>query len=264
MKIRFASAALFFGFSTLLHGAELQPLLTTPGKVLVSEDFAGKDIPKTFRTLESAASFSMVDGALQAESRAGQERSTHGVVMVSAHDLTVSFAVKFTKPGSLYIGVDGYKEEFKGNTHLVRFGLTPDHIVWDQHRGGPESKHEVGEANKAARAAKQSIPQPTKEQLADPHFFRIEELTSKPVQCPTDEWHQVMLEVSGNELVAQIDDAKLFATATEADSQKNRIGFGLTGRGIALIKNLRITENTRRSDWQEVKTKFAAGAEPKK
>ena len=100
----------------------------------------------------------MVEGALQAVSRAGQERSTHGVFMVKAHDLTIAFAVKFTAPGSLFIGVDGYKAEFNGNTHLVRFSLTPERIAWDQHRGGPESKHAVGEAMKAARAAKQPLP----------------------------------------------------------------------------------------------------------
>ena len=62
------------------------------------------ELPKTFRTLESAASFSIVEGALQAVSRAGQERSTHGVFMVKAHDLTMSFAVKFTALGGDVIG----------------------------------------------------------------------------------------------------------------------------------------------------------------
>lgn len=244
----------------MLHGAEPQPLITTTGKLLLDEDFSEKEIPKIFRVLESAASFSMVDGALQAESRAGQKRSTHGVVMVRAHDLTVMFDVKFTKPGSLFIGVDGYKEEFKGFTHLVRFSLTPERIAWDQHRGGPESKHAISDANRAARAAKQTITRATPEQLADPDFFRIEDLTSKPIHCAVDEWHRVLIEVNGNELVAQVDGEKLFATAAEADSQKNRVGFGLTGHGIALIKNLRINENTRRADWQQAKVAAATDA----
>lgn len=62
------------------RGAELPPLITTPGETLLAEDFTGAEIPKSFRTLESAASSSIVDGALQAVSRAGQARSTHGVV----------------------------------------------------------------------------------------------------------------------------------------------------------------------------------------
>jgi hypothetical protein len=65
------------------HGAELQPLRTMTGKTLLNEDFSGMEIPATFRTLESAKSFSIVEGALQAVSRAGQARSTHGVFMVN-------------------------------------------------------------------------------------------------------------------------------------------------------------------------------------
>jgi hypothetical protein len=178
--------------------------------------------------------------------------------MVKAHDLTVAFAMKFVAPGTLYLGVDGYKEQFKGNTHLVRFSLAPDRMAWDQHRGGPESKQAVGEAMKAARAAKQALPTPMAGQLADPSFFRIEELAARPVTFAVGEWHHVLLEISGNELVAQVDGQKLAATAAEADSMKNRIGFGLTGRGTVLLKDLRISESQRRADWQEVKAKLAA------
>lgn len=161
--------------------------------------------------------------------------------------------MKFTASGALYIGVDGYKESFKGNTHLVRFSLTPERIAWDQHRGGPEQKHATSEANRAARAAKQSLPPPTAAELADPDHFHIEALTSKKITCAVGEWHEVLLEVSGNELVAQMDGETLFATALEADSMKNRIGVGLTEHGTVLIDRVRISENTRRADWAEVK-----------
>jgi hypothetical protein len=245
------------------RGAEPQPLLTRPGKALVSEDFPGATIPATFRTLRSPDAFRLVDGALELVSRPGQQSATHGAFLVRAHDLTVAFSVKFEKAGTLYIGVDGYKEEFQGNTHLLRFALTPERIAWDEHRGGPESKRAVGAAAKAARAARQPIPKPTAEQLADPTFFRIEELAAMPIQCAVGEWHQVLLEVSGNELVAQVDGQTLIATATAADATKNRIGVGLTGRSTALIDNVRVWENSRRADWEQVKAKLAVGAEPK-
>lgn len=249
-------------FALNVRAAEPAPLLTTTGKTIVSEDFAGPEMPKTFHTLESAASFSLADGALQAIARAGQERSTHGAFPSIAHDLTVSFMVKFAAPAALYIGVDGYKEEFKGNTHLVRFSVTPEQIGWDQKRGGPDSKHAISEANRAARAAKQPILKATAEQLADPSFFRTESLTSKPVHAAIGEWHHVLLEVSGNDLVAQVDGDVLWATSTVADSKKSRIGVGVTGRGAVLIDNLRISENTRRADWEKVKARYAAPAAP--
>jgi hypothetical protein len=256
--------ATFLMLAAAARAAEPQPLMTTPGQTLVSEDFAGPAIPATFRTLRTPDSFRLVDGALELVSRPGQQSATHGAFMLRAHDLTVAFSVKFLKPGTLYIGVDGFKEEFQGNTHLVRFSLTPERIAWDQHRGGPESKRAVSEAVKAARAAKQPIPKPTAEQLADPTFFRIEELAAKPIACAVGDWHQVLIEVNGNDLVAQVDGQTLIATATVADTMKIRIGVGLTGRSTAVIDNVRVWENHRRADWEQVKARLAVSAEAKR
>jgi len=253
-------AGILLAVFSFVHGsaraADIPPLLTTTGKSLINEDFSGAALPATLRTLNSPDGFRAAAGALEIISQAGQERSTHGVIMVSGRDLTVAFSVKFTKPGALYIGIDGYKESFKGNTHLVRFSLTPERMAWDQKRGGPESKLAVGEAAKAARSAKQPIPQPTPEQLADPNFFRTEELAARNIRSPVGEYHQVLLEVSGNELVAQVDGQTLLATATEADTMKNRIGIGLTGRCTVILDEVRVWENARRDDWQAVKSKL--------
>jgi hypothetical protein len=259
-----AFLATFLVLSIAARAAEPEPLMTRPGKTLVSEDFASATIPATFRTLRTPDSFSVAGGALQLVSQPGQGSATHGAFLVPARDVTVAFSVKFLKAGTLWIGVDGYREEFQGNTHLVRFSLTPARIAWDQMRGGPESKRAVGEAAKAARQAKQPIPKATAEQLADPTFFRIEELATKPIACGVGTWHHVLLELSGNDLVAQVDGQTLIATATVADTMKNRIGVGLTGRSTALIDNVRVWENSRRTDWEQVKAKLAVSAESKK
>jgi hypothetical protein len=247
----------------LAPAAELQPLMTTSGKTLLSEEFSADAVPATFRTLATPASFGIAEGALQVLSQAGQDRASHGAFMAKAQNLTVAFSMKFVKAGTLYIGVDGYKEEFQGNTHLVRFSLTPERMGWDQKRGGPESKHAVGEAMKAARKAKQPLPKATAKQLADPTFFRTEELAARDIECAIGPWHEVLLEVNGNDLVAQVDGEVLIAVSTVADAMKNRIGLGLTGRGEVLIDNVRILENSRRADWEEVKTKLAVNAESK-
>ena len=102
---------------------EQQSLMTTPGKTLVSEGFPGDTMPATFRTLATPASFRVVEAPGDSFATGPGARNACAF-MVKAHDLTVAFSVKFIKAGTLYIGVDGYKEEFKGNTHLVRFALT--------------------------------------------------------------------------------------------------------------------------------------------
>ncbi len=128
--------------------------------------------------------------------------------------------------------------------------------MWDQKRGGPASKRVVGEAMKTARAARKPIAVPTPEQLADQTFFRTEELAAAPLDCPVGQWHDVLLEINGNELVAQVDGHALLATATVADAQKSRVGIGLTGRSTLLIDDFRILANTRRPDWEQVKAKL--------
>ncbi|HWB00670.1 MAG TPA: hypothetical protein VG713_19385 [Pirellulales bacterium] len=235
-------------------GFELQPVMTTAGKLLVSEDFSTAGIPASFRSPRTPNAFAIAAGALQATSQAGQPSSTHGVFAIEAHDLTIAFKVKFLQPANLFVGVDGYSELFRGNTHLVRFSLTPESMGWDQKRGGPASKHAVGEAMKAARLAKQPLPAPTAEQLADPTFFRTEELAAVPIDCDVGSWHDVLLEINGNDLVAQVDGQTLLATSTVADAAKNRIGFGMVKRATLLIDDVRIWDNKRRADWDEVKS----------
>ncbi len=251
-----ALIVLLAAHSSVASAAELQPQMTTTQATLLSEDFAGDALPKSFREPTSQAAFSVVDHAMQAVSRTGQGRATHGVFAVTDRDITIAFRVKFIEPGVLYIGVDGYNEMYQGNAHLVRFSLTPERFVWDQKRGGPASKRVVGEAMKGARAARKPIAVPTPEQLADPTFFRTEELAAAPLDCPVGQWHDVLLEINGNELVAQVDGHTLLATATVADAQKSRVGIGLTGRSTLLIDDFRILANTRRPDWEQVKAKL--------
>lgn len=264
MSLRWVWLAIIVSLCGPALGADFEPLLTISRHGLLSEDFTGGEIPQRFRTLYTPDAFRVVDGALRVTAAPGQERATHGAFLVGGHDLTLAFSVKFFQAGTLFIGVDGYKEEFQGNTHLVRFSLTPERMAWDQKRGGPISKHAISEANRAARQAKLPIAQPTAEQLADPNFFRTEELAAREIQCPVGQWHDVLLEVSGNELVAQVDGQTLLATATVADAKKNRIGLGLTGRSTVLVDNFRVWENRRRTDWEQVKAALAARPDAKR
>jgi hypothetical protein len=59
-----------------------------------------------------------------------------------------------------------------------------------------------------------------------------------------------------------VDGDALVATSKFADSEKSRIGLGFTERGTVLIDHVRISENTRRPDWEQVKATLLA-AQPK-
>lgn len=268
--LRLLTAAAFsLAQATALRAADgPQPLLTAFGKVIVREDFSGAGIPKSFVPLGQPKAFSVVDGALQIVSEAGQTSAPFAVVKLPAHDVAMSFSVKFTKAGMFFVAIDGHSEAFGGNTHLVRLMITPTGIVWDQKRGSPESKKAITIENKKARKDGQKIPTPTAEQLADPKYYRTEELAKKAVNFGIGEWHQVLIEISGDDLVAQVDgQGALLARATVADADKSRAAFEISGRGTVLIGNVRISEATRRADAEQVKQKLNATpktAEPKK
>ena len=234
-----------------LHAAEPQPLMTTTGKTLVSEDFSAPGLPKTWDARSAPQCFSVVDGALRCDSGLAKEHTPFVVVRLPAHDVTVRFSAKFEKAGTIFLAVDGHSDAFGSNTHLIRLALTPTQATLDQKRGSPESKAAITVLNRKARADGEKIAQPTAGQLADASFYRTEELAVKPVNFGVGEWHDVLFEVSGNDLVLHFDDQPpIIAKATVADAAKSRLVFMVSGRGAALFKNVRASENTRRADWK--------------
>ena len=234
-----------------LRAAEPQPLMTTTGKTLVSEDFSAPGLPKTWDARSAPQCFSVVDGALRCDSGLAKEHTPFVVVRLPAHDVTVRFSAKFEKAGTIFLAVDGHSDAFGSNTHLIRLALTPTQATLDQKRGSPESKAAITVLNRKARADGEKIAQPTAGQLADASFYRTEELAVKPVNFGVGEWHDVLFEVSGNDLVLHFDDQPpIIAKATVADAAKSRLVFMVSGRGAALFKNVRASENTRRADWK--------------
>lgn len=252
---------------TAAFAAEPQPLLTTPGKVLIDDDFSAPTLSKTWDARhrsgvdESSAhpqSFSIVDGALRCVAQGHTERTPSVLARLAGRDVTVHFAAKFTEAGVLTLVIDGENAAFGGKTHLFKLELRPDRLTIFQKRGTADSKHAQVAANRKARAAGEKIATATAEQLADTDHYRTEEIAARPMRFAVGEWHEVLLEVSGHEIVAQVDDQPpLFATATVADAEKHRMFFGISGRGTALIDNVRVTENIRRADWEQIKAKLS-------
>lgn len=231
--------------------------MTVPGKVLVAEDFSGPSLPKAWNARLQAECFRIVDGALRCEARPGTERTPCVITRLSARDVTVGFTAKFTEAGVLVLVIDGENPSFGGKTHLIKLELRTDRVTLFQKRGSAESKRLQTAANRKARAADEKIPQVTPEQLADDDFYRTEAIASAPLRFGVGEWHNVLLEISGNEIVAQVDaQPPLFAMATVADAAKSRMFFGISGRGTALIDNVCASENSRRVDWPETKARI--------
>lgn len=225
-----------------LSGKEPAPLITKPGKLLLSQEFSLPPMPANWQPGGRPKSFSIVDGALQGICQPDDSHGPAIGVPIDGRNITIQFSVKQTKPGLVLFLVDG-DSPFGGQAHLFRFALGGNFATLQQDRGSPESKQ--AQAAEKAKAAKEGAKpaQPTKEQLADPKFYRTETLDRKPVNLAGAQWHQVLVEINGNDAAAQVDGVALRAKGTVFDVKKSRLVFLVGLGGTVLIDNVKVWEN---------------------
>ena len=243
MKLLAVTASFVIAGLTLA-AREPQPLLTKPGKSLLSEEFSNSSIPPTWQPGGRSKSFSLVDGALQGVCAPDDSHGPAVGVPIAGHNLTIQFSVKLAKPGLVLFLVDG-ESQFGGQAHLLRVALGNKFVALQQDRGSLESKKAQGaEKAKAAKEGRKVTP-PTKEQLADSKFYRTENLDRKDVNVGDGQWHHVLVEINGNDAVAQVDDVVLRATGSVFDVKKFRMFFLVGMAGTMLIDNVKVWENSR-------------------
>jgi hypothetical protein len=212
------------------------------GDLLLQEDFSAPALPAKWQPGGRPNSFSIVDGALRG---VAQPDDSHGPaigVPIEGHDLTVQFRVKFAQPGYFLFLVDG-DSQFGGQAHLLRFALASGMMQLAQDRGSLASKQEQAAARTAAQKDGTKVPPPTAEQLADPKFYRTESLARVPAKPTDGAWHNVRIELRGNEVVAQVDDlAAMHGTGTVLDTKKSRIVFLVGQSGDVRIDDVKVWE----------------------
>jgi len=211
------------------------------GKLLLNEDFSGTSLPAKWQPGGRAKSFSIVDGALQGVCAPDDSHGPAISVPVDGRNLTIQFSVKLAKPGMVLFLVDG-DSQFGGTAHLLRVSLGAKFAALQQDRGSLESK----KAQAAEKAKGHKLAPPTKEQLADPKFYRTEMLDRKPVSLADGQWHRVLVEIRGNKAVAKVDDVVLQATGTVFDVKKSRIVFLIGLAGTMQIDEVKVWENDKR------------------
>ena len=214
-----------------------------PGELLLDESFSSPTLPAKWQPGGRPNCFSIVDGALRG---VAQPDDAHGPaigVPIEGRNLSVQFRVKFAQPGYFLFLIDG-DSQFGGQAHLLRLALTAGGLQLAQDRGSLASKQEQAAAREAAQKAGTKLPPPTQEQLADPKFYRTESLAKQPAKPTDGEWHRVSIELHGNEVVAQMDDAPaLRGTGTVLDVKKSRLVFLVAQSGDVRIDDVRASEN---------------------
>ena len=171
-----------------------------------------------------------MDGVLQGECAKDDAHGPAVFAPLTGHDLTLSYKVKLDEKGNCLMLVDG-ESAFGGSAHLLRVSLYGNTVAIAQDRGTPKSHIEQGAAVAAARKEGKTVPPPTKEQLADPEFYRTERLASAPLQAKPGEWIKIDVTLKGNDVSVTLDGTqKLDAKGTVLDVAKSRLVF-LVGQG---------------------------------
>ena len=232
--------------SPTLPAGEPAPMISKPGKVLLSESFGATSLPANWQPGGRPKSFSIVDGALQGVCSRDDSHGPAIGVPIEGRNLTIQFSVKFAKPGLVLFLVDG-ESQFGGAAHLLRVALGKNFAALQQDRGSLESKKaQAAEKAKAAKEGRKVTP-PTKEQLADPKFYRTETLDRKEAKLDDGQWHRVLVEMNGNEAVAQVDGVVLRSKGSVFDASKSRLVFLIGLAGTMLIDDVKVWENATRS-----------------
>jgi hypothetical protein len=212
-------------------------------KLLINESFSSSSLPANWVPGGRPNCFSIVDGTLRG---VAQPDDAHGPaigVPIAGHDLTVEFRVKFAQPGYFLFLIDG-DSQFGGEAHLLRFALGGGQVQIAQDRGSLTSKQEQKVARDAAQKAGAKVPPPTKEQLADPKFYRTESLGREPAKSTDGEWHRVHIELHGNDVTAKMDELPpLHGTGTVLDVKKTRLAFLVGQSGDIRIADVRAWDN---------------------
>ncbi len=242
MKIIASSLCVLLLATLTVSAGEPQPLISKPGKLLLSEDFSGASMPAKWQPGGRAKSFSIVDGALQGVCAPDDSHGPAIAVPLEGHNLTIQFSVKFAKPGLVLFLVDG-ESQYGGTAHLLRVALGGKFAALQQDRGSLDSKKAQAAEKAAATKEGRKIAPPTKDQLADPKFYRTEMLDRKDATLADGQWHRVLVEICGNDATAQVDGVVLRAKGAVFDVQKARMFFLIGMSGTMLVDDVKVWEN---------------------
>ncbi len=208
--------------------------------MLIDEGFNATNIPEKWQAGGRKNSFTIVDDTLRGVAQPDDSHGPSVGVPIDGHDLNIEFDVKFAKPNGYFLFLVDGDSQFSGQAHLLRFAVTPRHVQLMQDRGDPASKL----AQKKERDANGGKRFPaTPEQLADPTFYRIEQLARQTANPADGKWHRVQIKLRGNIVTARFDDAaELAATGTVLDVAKSRIVFLVGQNGDMRIDNVNVSD----------------------
>jgi hypothetical protein len=222
-------------------GADTQPLLAKPGKVLFEDDFSRAEMPPKWRV--GKGFFTIQDGVVTAAENPDDKHGAYAFVnpRFDYKDVIAEFSFKFdgVKACHLMMSDSNYKGSHAG--HILRASVTPTQVqLVDMKFGG--MKLEIFDKMKDPATTleeKKQLQASIKDKSA---YFKI---AIDPAKM-----HQARVEVVGDEMLMSIDGKTAGYLKSEGVDHptKNMIGFEISGKSIQL-DNVKVWEATVSPDW---------------
>lgn len=206
---------LFIVLAATLQAEDLKPLMCGRGQLLLSENFNNGPLGTDWQVAKGK--WEIADGAL----KGGElEVDHHPAVLVrqlKCHNLIAQFEFKFTGAKAMAFSLNDQKG------HVCRVTLTPAGFTVQKDKAGKNTD------DKPAR------------------------LDMLKCAIAPSEWHTMLVEVSGKEMLASVDGKHtVFGTHEGIDVDKTSVRFPVSGDSI-FIKNVRIWEAQSTSGWETEK-----------
>lgn len=205
-----------------LHAGALKDAPATvmlqPGKLLVSEDL---NQPFGKEWFANKGKWDVVDGVMRAAELSSDMHAGVRRRQVKFASAVVQFSFKLDGASMISLSMNAEKG------HVCRVRISPDGFAVirdkDKVNGG-----------------------------------KVVEMDSCKVDIKPKEWHTMIVEMGGNEMVARLDGKNVaFGSNGGLTTPKASVGFTVKGDS-ASFKNLRVYEGTPMKSWDETKTKWLA------
>jgi hypothetical protein len=217
---------LFVALATVLQAEDLKPQMCERGKLLLSEDFTTGPLGADWRALKGK--WEIADGALKG---AELPADNHAAVLgrdLKCRNIVAQFDFKFTGAKSMAFSLNFAKG------HVCRVTITLAGFTVAKDKAGKNSD------DKGAK------------------------LDAVKCTFAPGEWHTMLVEVCGKEMLACVD-GKLtgFGAHDGIDVDKTSVRFPVAGDSVS-IKNVRIWEAQPASGWEAAKKKLEAAKKASK
>jgi hypothetical protein len=238
-RFRLLASAALATFGVTVGAAEkLAPtLMAERGKVIVSEDFAGplKLAAKSSNDKQwshgwsgwraNTGKWESANGVLQGTELAENHHPAHAAYGVQFRDAVIQYEMR----------LEGCRmarwRATDDQDYVCSVRLTPDGV------GLYKDDHDHDGPDKDELLARLAVP-------------------IKP-----GEWHTLVVEICGDEIVATFDGTPLVGRHPLIANQKHALRFGIS-KGTASIRGLRVWEATRKADWETRKAALPKPAAP--